>query len=328
MNAARRLATRNLSLVVTGGILIALFAVASALYDGFLSWGVVSNLLADNAFLGIAALGMTFVIFTGGIDLSVGAVIGLTSILTATLITGQGWHPLAAWPVALAAGTTIGLAMGSIVQVFRLPPFLITLSGLFFARGLAFIVNTESVGIQHPVYRSLSDIRLSLGPLELPFAAIVLLVVASAAYAVAHHTRFGRNLLAIGGSESSAVLMGLPVGRTKKAVYALNGFFASLAGIVATLYTGSGNPSMGVGLELDAIAVVVIGGTLLTGGRGHIAGTVLGLLTFGVIQAAILFDGRLSSWWMRIVVGLLLLVFILMQRYLLTRKPRPAAAHS
>jgi simple sugar transport system permease protein len=328
MNALRRLASRNLPLFVTGGILVALFTVASFLYPGFFSWGVVSNLLADNAFLGIAALGMTFVIFTGGIDLSIGAVIGFTSIVTATLITGQGWHPATAWTLALGAGTTLGLMMGLIVQVFRLPPFLITLSGLFLARGLAFVVNTESVGIQHPLYRSLSDIRLALGPLELPFAAIVLLIVAAAAYTLGHHTRFGRNLLAIGGSESSAILMGLPVGRTKIAVYALNGFFASLAGIVATLYTGSGNPSMGIGLELDAIAVVVIGGTLLTGGRGHIAGTFLGLLTFGVIQAAILFDGRLSSWWMRIVVGLLLLVFILMQRYLLIRKPRPAAALS
>lgn len=327
MNPVRRLASRNLSLSVTGGILVALFAVASILYPGFMSWGVVSNLLADNAFLGIAALGMTFVIFTGGIDLSVGAVIGFTSILTATLITGHGWHPAAAWAIAVGAGTTMGLAMGSIVQVFRLPPFLITLSGLFFARGLAFIVNTESVGIQHSVYRSLSDIQLSLGPLELPFAAIVLLAFVALAYVAAHHTRFGRNLLAIGGSESSALLMGLPVGRTKIAVYALNGCFASVAGIIATLYTGSGNPSMGIGLELDAIAVVVIGGTLLSGGRGHIAGTLLGLLTFGVIQAAILFDGRLSSWWMRIVVGLLLLVFILMQRYLLIRKPRPAEAH-
>jgi len=323
----RRIAARNLPLFVTGGILAALFATASFLYDGFLSWGVIANLLSDNAFLGIAALGMTLVIFSGGIDLSVGAVIGFTSILTATLITGQSWHPLAAWPAALACGTTIGLAMGLIVQVFRLPPFLITLSGLFFARGLAFIVNTESVGIQHPVYRSLSDIRLSLGGLELTFAAIMLLFFVCLAYVAAHHTRFGRNLLAIGGSESSAILMGLPVGRAKVAVYALNGCFASIAGIIATLYTGSGNPSMGIGLELDAIAVVVIGGTLLTGGRGHIAGTLLGLLTFGVIQAAILFDGRLSSWWMRIVVGLLLLVFILMQRYLLIRKPRPAAVH-
>jgi len=114
--------------------------------------------------------------------------------------------------------------------------------------------------------------------------------------------------------------MGLPIGRTKIAVYTVNGLFAALAGIVATLYTGSGNPSMGSGLELDAIAVVVMGGTLLSGGRGHMIGTLLGLLIFGTIQAAILFDGRLSSWWMRIVVGALLLLFILLQRIFIKKK--------
>jgi simple sugar transport system permease protein len=142
-------------------------------------------------------------------------------------------------------------------------------------------------------------------------------------FVVGHHTRFGRNLLAIGGSETSARLMGLPVGGAKIAVYALNGFCSALAGIVATIYTGSGNPSMGVGLELDAIAVVVIGGTVLAGGRGHVLGTLFGVLIFGTIQAAILFDGRLSPWWMRIVVGALLLGFILLQR-LLVRKMRTA----
>src|SRR6185369_13755121 len=119
-----------------------------------------------------------------------------------------------------------------------------------------------------------------------------------------------------GGSEQSALLMGLPVGAAKISVYALNGFLAALAGIVASLYTSSGNASAGLGLELDAIAVVVIGGTMLTGGRGHMLGTLLGVLIFGTIQAAILFDGRLSSWWMRIVVGALLLAFILLQRFL------------
>ena len=327
MNPVSRAASRNLPLVVTGGILIALFATASVLYDGFFSWSVVSSLLADNAFLGITALGMTLVIFTGGIDLSVGSVIGLSAVLSATLITNSGWNPLVAWCVSLGAGTAIGFSMGLLIQVFRLPPFLITLAGLFFARGLTFIVTTESVPIQHPIYRSLSELRLPLGPLVLQFAAVVLLVFAAIAYVIGHHTRFGRNLLAIGGSESSAILMGLPVGRAKIAVYALNGFFAAIAGIIATLYTGSGNPALGIGMELDAIAVVVIGGTLLTGGRGHVAGTLLGLLTFGVIQSAILFDGRLSSWWMRIVVGLLLLVFILMQRYLILKRPRPSAAH-
>jgi galactofuranose transport system permease protein len=154
---------------------------------------------------------------------------------------------------------------------------------------------------------------------QIPAAALLLLGVIALGYVIGHHTRFGRNLLAIGGNEQSAVLMGLPVGGARIAVYTLNGACAALAGIVATIYTGSGNPSMGIGLELDAIAVVVIGGTLLAGGRGHVAGTLLGVLIFGTIQAAILFDGRLSSWWMRIVVGALLLVFILLQRALAGR---------
>ena len=143
------------------------------------------------------------------------------------------------------------------------------------------------------------------------------IAVLALGYVVAHHTRFGRNLLAIGGNENSAVLMGLPVGASKVLAYTLNGVLAALAGLVATVYTGSGNPSTGIGLELDAIAVVVIGGTLLAGGRGHMIGTLLGLLVFGTIQTALLFDGRLSAWWIRIVVGLLLLVFILLQRGLL-----------
>jgi ribose/xylose/arabinose/galactoside ABC-type transport system permease subunit len=194
--------------------------------------------------------------------------------------------------------------MGTLIHVFRLPPFLITLAGMFLARGAGFWLNTESVGIQHPLYDRLANFNLALGEaVQIPAAALIFVVAVVVGYGVGHHTRFGRNLLAIGGNEQSALLMGLPVASTKIAVYALNGFCAALAGIVATLYTGSGNPSMGIGLELDAIAVVVIGGTLLAGGRGHVLGTLLGILIFGTIQAAILFDGRLSSWWMRIVVG-------------------------
>lgn len=313
MNVLRK----NLPLVATAAIFCALFGAASFFYDGFFSARVVTSLFADNAFLGIAAVGMTLVIFSGGIDLSVGAVIGFTSIFTATLITGHGVSPWVAWALALVIGGGLGALMGTLIQVFRLPPFLITLAGMFLARGAGFWLNTESVGIQHPLYDRLANFDLAFGEaVHIPAAALFLVAAVVIGYVVAHHTRFGRALLAIGGNEHSAVLMGLPVGRTKIAVYALNGFCAALAGIVATLYTGSGNPSMGIGLELDAIAVVVIGGTLLAGGRGHVLGTLLGVLIFGTIQAAILFDGRLSSWWMRIVVGALLLGFILLQRVL------------
>jgi simple sugar transport system permease protein len=312
---------RHLPLIATGGILLVLFAAAALAYEGFFSPRVIVNLFADNAFLGIAAVGMTLVIFSGGIDLSVGAVIGFTSIFTATLVTGRGMHPAFVWPLAVVLGAALGAAMGALIHGFRLPAFLITLAGMFLARGTGFWINTESVGIAHPWYEGLANFGLPLGEtVSIPAAALVLLGMVAAGYVVAHHTRFGRTLLAIGGSEQSALLMGLPVGAAKVAVYTLNGACAALAGIVATIYTSSGNASMGLGLELDAIAVVVIGGTLLTGGRGHLAGTLLGVLIFGTIQAAILFDGRLSSWWMRIVVGALLLAFILLQRVFAARK--------
>ena len=309
---------RHLPLLATGAIFVALFVAASIAYDGFFSARVIVNLFADNAFLGIAAIGMTLVIFSGGIDLSVGAVIGFTSIFTATLVAGRGVHPVIAWSSAIIVGAALGAAMGTLIQVFRLPAFLITLAGMFLARGAGFWLNTESVGITHPWYDALANFDVSIGErVHVPAAALILMTVVLIGYVIAHHMRFGRTLLAIGGSEQSAVLMGLPVGTAKIAVYTLNGACAALAGIVATVYTGSGNPSMGIGLELDAIAVVVIGGTLLAGGRGHVVGSLLGLLIFGTIQAAILFDGRLSSWWMRIVVGALLLVFILLQRFLI-----------
>jgi simple sugar transport system permease protein len=313
---------RHLPLIATGAILLVLFTTASLLYDGFFSARVIVNLFSDNAFLGIAAVGMTLVIFSGGIDLSVGAVIGFTSIFTATLL-GRGLHPAAAWSLALVIGAALGALMGTLIHVFRLPAFLITLAGMFLARGTGFWLNTESVGITHSWYDAIANFDLALGEaVHIPAAALLLLAAVTVGYVIAHHLRFGRTLLALGGNEQSALLMGLPVGPAKIAVYTLNGACAALAGIVATLYTGSGNPSMGVGLELDAIAVVVIGGTLLTGGRGHMAGTLLGVLIFATIQSAILFDGRLSSWWMRIVVGALLLVFILLQRFLVRRVRR------
>ena len=312
--------SRQLPLLVTAAIFAALFMAAAHFYEGFFSARVFISLLSENAFLGIAAVGMTLVIFSGGIDLSVGAVIGFTSIFTATLIERQHMAPGLAWLLGLAAGTALGAGMGALIHYFRLPPFLITLAGMFLARGASFWISTESIGIDHELYGRISGYEWVFGAVAVPASALMLLGVILAGWVVAHHTRFGRTLLSIGSNEQSALLMGLPIGPAKIGVYTVNGLCAALAGIVATFYTGSGNPSMGIGLELDAIAIVVMGGTLLTGGRGHMLGTLLGVLIFGTIQAAILFDGRLSSWWMRIVVGALLLVFILLQRYFLRRK--------
>ncbi|ATC62842.1 sugar ABC transporter permease YjfF [Nibricoccus aquaticus] len=305
---------RNLPLISTAAIFILLFASASLKYDGFFSGSVLVNIFSDNAVLGITAVGMTLVIFAGGIDLSVGAVVAYTSIFSAILIQ-RGEHPGAVAFYVLSLGALFGAFMGTLIHVFKQPAFLITLAGMFLARGMGFWVSNESTSITHPLYDSLSRFELSIGEnVHVPLTALLLLATIVVGYVVAHFTRFGRNLLAIGGSEQSALLMGLPVGATKIAAYTLNSTLAAFAGLVATLYTGSGNPSLGVGLELDSIAIVVIGGTLLAGGRGHMIGTLFGILVFGTIQSAILFDGRLDSAWVRIVVAALLLTFILLQR--------------
>jgi simple sugar transport system permease protein len=189
---------------------------------------------------------------------------------------------------------------------------------------MAFVVGGESIAIEHEFYTTLQDLTVVVGPkAKLKVSALIFLAILALAVFVAHWTPFGRNIYAIGGNESSARLMGLPVARTKVMVYALNGFCSALAGVVATLYMGSGNPAMGMGLELDAIAAVVIGGTLLSGGVGFVAGTLGGVLIFGTIQSALIFDGRLNSWWLRIAISVLLLIFILLQRQLSRFTTRP-----
>lgn len=304
----------------TAAILVALYATASFLYEGFFSPQGFVNLLTDNAALGIAAVGMTLVIFSGGIDLSVGAVAGFASIFVAQLVESHGYHPALAASLALAIGAALGAGMGAIIHYLRQPAFLITLAGMFLMRGCAFWLTTESVGLNHPAYQKLSAFEITFGDsVYITATALSLLAALVVGLVLAHYTRFGRNLLAIGGNPQSALLMGLPLGPSIVAVYAFNSVCATCAGLVLCLYTGSGNPSFGLGLELDAIAVVVIGGTLLSGGRGHMLGTLLGLLIFGVIQAALIFDGRLSPAWSRIIVGALLLIFILLQRALLHR---------
>jgi simple sugar transport system permease protein len=322
---------QRLPQLTTAAIFLLLFAAASWRYQYFCSTRNVASFFTNNAALGIIAVGMTLVIFAGGIDLSVGAVAAFTNIFVTTLVEGHGWPPMAAMLLGLTMGALFGAAMGAIIQVFRQEPFLVTLAGMFFARGCAYWISTASIEIKNPLYEHLTDITMRIGGTAAhptiihPLPAWILISVLVFGYILGHHTRFGRNLLAIGGSEHSALLMGLPVGATKVCSYALCGTLAALGGLVSTFITGSGNSTYGIGLELDAIAVVVIGGTLLTGGRGHLFGTLCGFLIIGTIQSAIDFDGSLSSWWTRIITGVLLLAFILLQRLLLRATQKRAA---
>jgi simple sugar transport system permease protein len=204
--------------------------------------------------------------------------------------------------------------MGAMIHFFRLQPFIVTLAGMFLARGACFLITTQSITISDPTFRVLSAFHLDLGGASLTTGALIAIAVLAGAVFVAHYTRFGRNVYAIGGNERSAVLMGLPVARTKVGVYALSGFCSALGGVVFTLYVLSGYGLQGQGMELDAIAATVIGGTLLTGGVGYVVGTLFGVGILGTIQTLITFDGTLSSWWTRIVIGALLCAFCLLQR--------------
>lgn len=310
----------QIPMLVTSVLLVVMFAAGSVQYEGFFSGQVLLNLLIDNAFLLVVAVGMTFVILTGGIDLSVGAMVALSTMISAWLVQLHGWPPVLVIPLVLAIGTGAGLAMGWVIHTFEIQPFIVTLAGMFLARGLCYTISIDSISITDPTYTSMAQTRIPLGELFISPSVLIALLAVAGAFVVLHYTRFGRNVYALGGSEQSSLLMGLPVAKTKIGVYGVSGFCSALGGVLMTFYMLSGYGLHAVGLELDAIAAVVIGGTLLTGGSGFLLGTVLGVLVLGLIQTVISFQGTLSSWWTRIVIGALLFVFILLQRLLTSRR--------
>jgi ribose/xylose/arabinose/galactoside ABC-type transport system permease subunit len=301
-------------------LLVTMFTAGALRYPEFGSLQVVLNVFIDNSFLLVVVVGMTFVILTGGIDLSVGSVVAL-STLTLALLEKHGWPLLVSIAVVLVIGSVLGLAMGSVIHYFEIQPFIVTLAGMFLARGICFAITDQAVSITQPRYVAVAEHSFTLpGGYYVTTAVLVALVAVAIGIYVLHYTRLGRNVYAIGGNAQSALLMGLPVARTRIAVYTISGFCSALGGVLLSFYMLSGSGSLAIGLELDAIAAVVIGGTLLSGGTGYLAGSVLGVLVLGLIQTLISFQGTLSSWWTRIVIGLLLLAFILLQRLAFLRK--------
>jgi simple sugar transport system permease protein len=322
---AQRVPSRFLPVLATVVLFVLAFGVGSVRYDGFASGQVIANLFIDNAFLIVLAAGMTFVILSGGIDLSVGSVVALS-----TMVTAAGLR--AGWPVplviiaVLVIGSTLGLLMGLVIHKFDIQPFIVTLAGMFLARGLCFLISVESVSIKDTTFRDVATAVIELpGGVTITYNVIIALLVVLAALYVLHRTRFGRTVYAVGGNEQSALLMGLKTSRAKVGVYVISGFCSSLAGLLFSLYMLSGYGLHAVGMELDAIAAVVIGGTLLAGGVGYVLGGLVGVLVLGTIQTLISFQGTLSSWWTKIVIGVLLLVFIAVQRTMMRGRFRSLA---
>jgi simple sugar transport system permease protein len=321
MKAGFKLKPRNLPFLVTLGLFVLMFGLGSVSFTGFFSLQNFLNLFIDNSYLLILGVGMTFVIISGGIDLSVGSVLALSTMVASSLLEKSHWDPSLVIPVVLLVGVALGTFMGFLIQVFELPAFIITLAGLYLARGLCYVISIDTIGITNPFWEGAAHAQIPVfgNDFVSPSVLIALAVVLAGLY-VSRYTKFGRTVYAIGGNEQSAILMGLPVTRTKILIYALSGFCSALAGIVFTFYTLSGYALDGKGMELDTIATVVIGGTLLTGGVGSVLGTLFGVLVYGTIQVLIVFQGTLNSWWTRIVIGFLVFLFCLLQRVFEARR--------
>ncbi|WP_420000198.1 ABC transporter permease [Streptomyces boninensis] len=297
--------------------LVAIAAIASLSFDSFATSGNIENMAASSAFLAIVALGMTFVIITGGIDLSVGSVFVLGGVLAAW---GSRHGTVAALLLPLAVCGLIGLVNGLLIARTKLAPFIVTLAAMLGARGIMLSITDEGAKTylvdKKSFFADLGQGKL-LG-VGVPIWITALLFIAGAV--ALRRSRFGQHVYAVGGNEDAAALMGAPVARTKTLVYTLSGLLAGLAGALNAAWLASGVTILGFGMELDAIAAVVIGGTLLSGGLGYVSGSLVGVLLLKVIQNVINQIGSLDSAYQQVVSGAFLVVVVIAQTWLGRRR--------
>lgn len=323
MKRIKEAGMKNISLLITVVLFIALFAAGSLRYENFFSLSTFLNLFNDNAYLIIVSIGMTFVLITGGIDISVASTLAFTCVFSAFLLEREV-SPAVVIPLVLIIGLAFGLLQGYLIQSFSLQPFIVTLAGQFFMRGLCAVISTQSIPISDDFYITMALQKISFGRAKLYYYVLIALIVLALAFYVLKFTRFGRGIYAVGGNEQSATLMGLPVARTKMMVYGISGFCAALGGVVFSFYTLAGYSLQNMGLELDAISSAVIGGTLLSGGVGSVVGTTFGVLIQGVIQTIVTYQ-NLNTWWTKVTIALLLCVFIVIQRIIAIRSEKAKA---
>ena len=337
--AARLFNPKYIMVYATLGVFLIIYLFGAIMYGdkGFTTLRTLLLMFSDNAYVGISAVGMTMVLITGGIDLSVAAVASLTGMFIAYGTTVLGIHPLICMLFSIVVGTGLGLLMGAAIHYLNVPPFITTLTGMFLARGVCSLISRESISISHPMIDDWAGWKIYLMKYSegewvkikpvayITLSVVIFIVMIIVGTIILQRTRFGRNVYAIGGNEQSAKLMGLPVGRTKVLVYGINGFCSALAGIAYVLYVKSGWNLALMGGELDVISSAVIGGVMLTGGVGYMMGTMLGVLLKATIPALITFEGTLSSWWGKIATGALLLIFIIIQRAVVTYTARKKA---
>ena len=295
--------------------------------QGFAKPQVFLNIFINNAGLIVISAAMTMVMISGGIDISAGAMTALNSVILGDLMMNRGWNAWEAMAAVLAAGIIYGAVQGFLIAYLGLQPFAVTLVGMFFCRGLAAVISTEVIAVTEKTFTAIAQYRINIvflgsinkhGKMVYPFiypSVIIALVLVLMVYLMLKYSSFGRSIYAIGGNEKAAMLMGLNVRRSILLTYILDGFLVSAGGILFCMNTMSCFPDQAKGLEMDAIASTVVGGTLLSGGAGNVLGTLLGCMIKGTAETFISFDGSLSSWWVKISTAVLLSFFILIQSF-------------
>ena len=333
----KKLDGNSFLLAVTIVLFLAMYIVGIIMFGGrgFAKVQNFLNLFISNAGLIVVATGMTIVMITGGIDISVGSVVALICMMLAWMMEKAGIGAVPAIIIVLVTGCVFGLVQGFLVAYLKIQPFIVTLAGMFFARGMTSIISQEMISINNETFKSIATFKMYLpfggylnkkGIMIYPYiypTVIIAIAVLLLVFAVLKYTKFGRSIYAIGGNEQSALLLGLNVRKIKLQAYILDGFLAGLGGLLFCMNTCSGFVEQAKGFEMDAIASSVIGGALLsggggdhpnlTGGVGNVVGSLFGVLIKGTIESFITFQGTLSSWWVRITIAALLCFFIVLQ---------------
>lgn len=329
--AGKRINGNNLLLLITCVLFVVMYAAGCVIYadKGFTHFQTFLNLFITNAGLICVTCGMTCVMLTGGIDISVGSLIAMDCMILADGTTNKHMNAIALVVFVMVIGVVFGLVQGFLVSYMEIQPFIVTMAGMFFARGMTAVINTDQVSITmdaSPLFYGWANAKITLpaflgyanrkGRMIAPFirpTVIIALLVVVAIWFVLKYTKFGRVLYAVGGNEQSAKMMGLNVRKVKLEAYVLSSVLCSIGGILFCLNTMTGAVTQAKGLEMSAIAAAVIGGTLLTGGVGNVWGSLVGVLITGTITTLVMTNGKLLSSWANIMTAALLCVFILLQ---------------
>ena len=339
----------QLLLTITIGIFFTMYFAAMLIWGGgFLRWQQVFDMLNNNAALIIVACGLTIVMIGGGIDISVGGVTALV-VMSCIVHMNNGGSIFTAALLALGIGVGFGLVHGFLISYLEIQPFIITLAGMFFARGMTTIVSLEPQKIAHEGFKQLMDTKIeipwlgyiakkgNLIPARMEIGVVIALVLVLVVFLVLRFTRLGRNFYAMGGNSQSALMLGVNVKRTRFYSYLISGVLSGIAGFVFMMHTGAGNATNAAGAEMNAIASAIIGGTLLSGGVGNVIGTLFGTLTLTTIKAIVTTSGLRDPWWQSITTGAMLCFFILLQSLVLSIRskrrvkktsPQPAPAEN